>query len=66
MNAENDPWAAATFDGARKAQTKEFAQLSLTERLRWCCEMSEMIRKNEIAMGRVPPALRADRHSLNT
>jgi len=65
MNAEHDPWAAATFEGARKAQTKEFAQLSLTERLRWCCEMSELIRKNEIAHGRIPPALKSDRHRKN-
>lgn len=40
-----DPWEAATFAGARKAQTREAARkLTPYERIRWCCEMSEAIR----------------------
>ena len=39
------PWKAASFEGARAAQTREAARrLSPYERIRWCCEMSEAIR----------------------
>lgn len=59
---KKDLWKAATFKGARKAQNAEFAQRSLVERLRWCCEMSEMIRLRDISEGKAPPAFR-DRYN---
>ena len=59
INQENeDSWSAATFEGARKAQNEEMARRPLIERLRWACEMSELIRKRDIAAGKTPPALR--------
>lgn len=43
-----DPWKAATFAGARKAQTREAARkLTPYERICWCCEMSEAIRMRQ-------------------
>lgn len=55
---EKDPWKAATFEGARRAQNEEMKERPLIERLRWCCEMSEMIRLHDIKAGKTPPALR--------
>ncbi|MEM7791391.1 MAG: hypothetical protein AAF546_08315 [Verrucomicrobiota bacterium] len=57
-----DPWEAGTFEGAKEAQKREDRNRSFHERLRWCCEMSELIRKQALAEGRVPPALRDDRY----
>ena len=63
MKAEDaDPWKAGTFEGCRQAQVRENAQQPLIERLRWCCEMSELIRQRDIAAGRTPPAER-DRYN---
>ena len=45
---ESDPWNAATFEGARAAQTREAASRTTAyERIRWACEMSEAIRERE-------------------
>ena len=57
-SSSEDPWEAASFKGARRAQARESARLSFEERLRWVCEMSEVIRARERAAGRDPPALR--------
>jgi len=59
---KHDPWAAATFEGSRAAQAREAADLSFHQRLAWCCEMSEVIRKRDLREGRTPPALRPDRY----
>ena len=58
-----DPWRAGSFEGCRIAQTQEIAKLPLIERLRWACEMSEVIRKRDLAAGRTPPALNPDRYN---
>ena len=57
----SDPWESVTFEGARRAQTREAASLSAEERLRWVCEISEVVRLRDIAEGRVPACLRPDR-----
>jgi hypothetical protein len=45
---ESDPWNAATFEGARAAQTREAASRTTAyERIRWACEMSEAIRERD-------------------
>jgi len=59
----DDPWQAGSFEGCRIAQTKEVSERPLIERLRWACEMSEVIRKRDIAAGRTPPASNADRYN---
>ncbi len=58
-----DPWQAGSFEGCRIAQTKEIAKRPLIERLRWACEMSEVIRKRDLAAGRTPPALNPNRYN---
>jgi hypothetical protein len=58
-----DPWQAGSFEGCRISQTKEVAERPLIERLRWSCELSEVIRKRDLAAGRTPPALNADRYN---
>ncbi len=58
-----DPWQAGSFEGCRIAQTQEIAKRPLIERLRWACEMSEVIRKRDVAAGRPPPALNPDRYN---
>jgi len=63
---KHDPWAAATFEGSRAAQAREAADLSFHQRLAWCCEMSEVIRKRDLREGRTPPALRPDRYGSPT
>jgi len=62
---KHDPWAAATFEGSRAAQAREAADLSFHQRLAWCCEMSEVIRKRDLREGRTPPALRPDRYGCD-
>jgi hypothetical protein len=57
-----DGWEEATFAGARAAQTREFAARPLIERLRWNCEMSEMIRLKHLLEGKTPPALNPNRY----
>ena len=57
-----DPWKAGSFEGCRIAQTQEMSQRPLIERLRWACEMSEVIRKRDLAAGRIPPALNPNRY----
>lgn len=47
---DSDPWQAATFAGARRAQVREAARrTSAYERIRWVCEMSEAIRLRQKA-----------------
>lgn len=58
----NDPWTAATFAGARIAQKQELAARPLIERLRWNCEMSEVIRIKHLREGKTPPALNPERN----
>lgn len=55
-------WSAASFDGARVAQAREFATRPFIERLKWNCEMSEMIRLKCLKEGKIPPALDSDRY----
>ncbi len=59
---EIDPWSAGTFEGNRAAQAREAAALPAHERLRWACEMSELIRLRDLRAGRTPPALRPERY----
>lgn len=67
MNKETghteDPWQAGTFEGSRLAQTQDMAKRPFIERLRWACEMSEVIRLRDLAEGRTPPALNANRYN---
>ena len=58
-----DPWKAGSFEGCRIAQTEEIARRPFIERLRWACEMSELIRLKCLNEGKMPPALREDRYS---
>ncbi len=58
----DDAWAAGTFEGCVAAQASEAARFDAAERIRWACEMSEMIRLRDLRAGRVPPALRGDRY----
>jgi len=55
-------WDTASFSGARVAQTREFAARPFIERLKWNCEMSEMIRLKHPKEGKIPPALDPDRY----
>jgi hypothetical protein len=42
---KEDPWQAASFEGARRAQVREAARRTTAyERIRWCCDMSEAVR----------------------
>jgi hypothetical protein len=59
---EKDPWQAGTFEGSRIAQTQDMAKRPLIERLRWACEMSEVIRIRDLTAGRIPPALNPKRY----
>ncbi|MEM8867975.1 MAG: hypothetical protein AAGC73_06875 [Verrucomicrobiota bacterium] len=59
---DTDPWSVATFDGAKKAQNEEDRERSFQDAIRWCCEMSELIRRQAIEEGRTPPALQHDRY----
>ncbi len=59
---EDDPWASSTFAGARIVQTRDMAARPLIERLRWSCEMSEMIRIQHLREGKTPPALNSERN----
>lgn len=56
-----DPWDAVTFEGARRAQAREFRELSSEDRFRWLCEMSELIAEQARQAGRTPPALDPER-----
>jgi len=38
-----NPWESATFDGCRRSQLREQAQVPLAQRLQWACDMSEWI-----------------------
>lgn len=66
MNNPQQPtensWSAGSFEGNRVAQTRDMASRPLAERLRWACEMSEVIRIRDEAAGRVPPALNPNRY----
>lgn len=47
---DSDPWQAASFAGARRAQVREAARRTTAyERIRWACDMSEAVRLRQQA-----------------
>lgn len=60
-----DSWAAATFEGARIAQVREWKELSVEERFSWLCEMSEIAHDLALATGCTPPALNRERWQVS-
>lgn len=59
---EEDPWLAGSFEGNRVVQTRDMADRPLIERLRWACEISEVVRIRDEAAGLVPPAMNPHRY----
>lgn len=59
---DEDPWLAGSFEGNRVVQTRDMAGRPFIERLRWACEISEVVRIRDVAAGRVPPAMNPNRY----